>query len=58
MLMKKTFDGSTGNFGIVDPIRTRRKGSNGKGLDVGSCESGTDQGFLRQKSQWMGRGRA
>jgi hypothetical protein len=58
MLMDKTFDGSTGKFDIVDPIRTRRKGSNGKGLDVGSCESGTDQGFLHQKSQWMGVGRA
>jgi hypothetical protein len=44
------FVGSTGKFEIVDPIRTRRKGSNGKGLDVGSRESGTDQGFLRQKS--------
>jgi hypothetical protein len=44
------FDCSTGNLKNGDPIRTRRKGSNGKGLDVGSRESRTGQGFLSQKS--------
>lgn len=32
----------------MDPIRTRRVGSNRKGLDVGSCESEKSDGFLRQ----------
>ena len=54
---EETFDGSTVKFKVGYPIRTSRKGSGSKGLDVGSRESRTDQGFLRQKSQWVRRRR-
>jgi hypothetical protein len=39
----------------VDRIRTRRTGSNSKGLDVGSCESKVSEGFLRQLISRMKR---
>lgn len=42
------FIGSSEVFGNLDRIRTRRTGSNSKGLDVGSRESEVSEGFLRQ----------